>query len=336
MDFYILDELPEGMLEAGTENLHEILDGPTLLRIPGKKEPALFVSTLLHGDEPTGFLATQKLLNEYRARKEALPRTLWLFLGNIPAARENQRHLPGQPDFNRIWNGGSRPEHRLAENLTALLRSSELFAAIDIHNTSGRNPHYACVNKLDPAIINLGKLFSSMIVYFTRPEEVISRALSEFCTAITIESGLAHDPYGVEHVSNFLRQCLNLDRIPDTLPNPEEPEVYHSIARIEVPETSRIGFGDTPGETDFNFVENLESMNFIEQAENTLLGWRRNPQMHLAVVNEQGQDVSESFIHYKNGEIRLLRCVVPSMFTTHTINILDDCLGYLMQRYTLG
>ena len=228
------------------------------------------------------------------------------------------------------------PEHRLVDQLLALLKSNRLFAGVDIHNTSGKNPHYACVNQLDPAFINLGKLFSPMIVYFTRPDEVISRALADFCPAITVESGLARDPFGVDHVLDFLEQCLVLDTIPATLNDPVEPRVYHSIARIEVPENCRIGFGENSRETDFAFIENLESMNFVEQAENTLVGWRHNPDLKLKVVDEQGDDVSEGFISYENGEIRLIRSVVPSMFTTFAPNVLRDCLGYLMQRYALG
>lgn len=336
MDLNIIDDIPNRLLEVSPAELHQVLPGPTLLRIPGQKEPPLFICTLLHGDEPTGFLAVQQLLNHYRKQKKPLARSVWLFLGNISAAREQVRHLPGQPDFNRIWKGGTLPEHRLVEQLLAILKSNQPFAGVDIHNTSGKNPYYACVNKLDEPFINLGKLFSPMIVYFTRPEEVISRALSEICPAITVESGLASDPFGVDHVLDFLEQCLALDSIPTDTDNPAEPRVYHSIARIEVPDNCRIGFGEACRDTDFNFVENLESMNFVEQAENTLVGWRRNPDLRLAVVDEHGEDVSEGFISYTNEEIRLIRSVVPSMLTTFAPNVLDDCLGYLMQRYSLG
>ncbi|MDH5458363.1 MAG: M14 family metallopeptidase [Nitrospinota bacterium] len=335
MDLNIIDEIPNRLLEVSPSELHQVLPGPTLLRIPGEKEPPFFISTLLHGNEPTGFLAVQQLLNHYRRQDKPLPRSVWLFLGNVAAARENARHLPDQPDYNRIWKGGTFPEHRLVTQLLEILESTTMFAGVDIHNTSGKNPHYACVNKLDGPFINLGKLFSPTIVYFTRPDEVISRALAEFCTAITIESGQARDPFGVDHVLDFLEQCLALDSIPKNANNPGAPKVYHSIARIEVPDDCRIGFGESCQETDFNFVENLESMNFVEQAENTLVGWRCNPNLKLAVVDEHGKDVSEGFISYTNGEIRLIRSIVPSMLTTYAPNVLDDCLGYLMQRYAL-
>jgi len=335
MNLHIIDEIPNGLLEVSPAELHQIFPGPTLLRIPGEKKPPFFICTLLHGNEPTGFLAAQQLLNHYRMQEIPLPRSVWLFLGNVAAARDNVRHLPGQPDFNRIWKGGTLPEHRVVEQLLAILKANKPFAGIDIHNTSGNNPHYACVNKLDEPFINLGKLFSPMIVYFTRPEEVISCALAELCPAITVESGQARDPFGVDHVLDFLEQCLALDSIPMNANNPAKPRVYHSIARIEVPDNCRIGFGQACEETDFNFMESLESMNFIEQAENTLVGWRRNPDLKLAVIDENGEDVSEGFISYTNGEIRLIRSVVPSMFTTFAPNVLDDCLGYLMQRYVL-
>lgn len=336
MNLNIIDELPEGLLNASPGQLHEVLPGPTLLRLPGEKEPPLLVSTLLHGDEPTGFLAVQQLLNRYHRNQKPLPRSLWLFLGNVAAARENVRHLPGQPDYNRIWKGGSLPEHRLVRQLLDLLEAAPPFAGIDIHNTSGKNPHYACVNRLDPPFIHLGQRFSPMIVYFTRPEEVISNAMAQICTAITVESGLARDPFGVDHVNDFLEQCLSLDSLSASPDPPVEPKVYHSIARIEVPKDCRIDFGPSAGAADFSFVENLESMNFVEQAENTLIGWRGNPDLRLTVMDEHGEDVSGGFISYRDGEIRLIRSVVPSMFTTFAPNVLDDCLGYLMQRYSLG
>ena len=335
MNLHIIDAIPDRLLEVSPATLHEVLPGPTLLRLPGQKEPPLFISTLLHGDEPTGFLAMQQLLNHYRTQEKPLPRSLWLFLGNIAAARDNVRHLPGQPDYNRIWKGGPLPEHRLVDQLLTILNANKPFAGIDIHNTSGKNPHYACVNELGDPFLNLGKLFSPTIVYFTQPEEVISRALADLCPAITVESGLARDPFGVDHVSDFLEQCLALETLPDVPDNPT-PRVYHSIARIEVPDHCRIGYGEACRDTDFSFVENLESMNFVEQAENTLLGWRWNSGLKLSVIDEHGEDVAEGFISYHDEEIRLIRSVVPSMFTTFAPNVLDDCLGYLMQRYSLG
>ncbi|NIQ15208.1 MAG: peptidase M14, partial [Candidatus Dadabacteria bacterium] len=100
----IIESIPEGLLSLPAPELHNCLNGPTLIHLSGKKEPAVFVSVLLHGNEHTGWEVIKNILN-YSGNK--LPRSMSIFIGNIKAARYNKRFLEGQPDFNRIWNGGN-------------------------------------------------------------------------------------------------------------------------------------------------------------------------------------------------------------------------------------
>jgi hypothetical protein len=60
--------------------------------------------------------------------------------------------LPGQPDYNRIWPGGEAddsPEARMMAEVVAVLHKRGLFASVDVHNNTGLNPHYACINRVD-------------------------------------------------------------------------------------------------------------------------------------------------------------------------------------------
>lgn len=107
MQVHRAEGIPNGLLETEPSALHTILHGPTMFRLEGERDDTLFVSTLLHGNEPTGFLALQKLLKQFQDKKP--PRNLLVFLGNIEAAKENVRHLESQPDYNRIWNGVISP-----------------------------------------------------------------------------------------------------------------------------------------------------------------------------------------------------------------------------------
>ena len=59
----VVSELPDGFLESKATELYRLLDGPTLIHLPGKKERPLFVSTLLHGNETTGLKAIQEILS---------------------------------------------------------------------------------------------------------------------------------------------------------------------------------------------------------------------------------------------------------------------------------
>ncbi len=335
MKLNIFETAPDGFLDLLPNELFKVLPGPSLIRFKGKEEPPLFLATLLHGNEPTGLQAIQKLIKKYRAEDSTLPRCLDVFVGNVAAAKANERRFSHQPDYNRIWNGGSFPENNLAREVISIIKNSRVFASIDIHNTSGRNPHYACVNRLDAPFVNLARLFSQTLVYFTRPKEVLSNAMSEFCPSITIESGLPGDPYGVQHVFEFLEKCLNLKEIPPDLDDKEGLYAYHTIARIHVPENSRIGFDANSKDKDFCFIDNLDQQNFAELPDNTLIGWRYNPKLKLSVIDEKDQEVESEFIEYHDKEIRLKRPVVPSMFSTQEKIVHQDCLGYLMERFSL-
>ncbi|KMP12518.1 hypothetical protein UR09_00105 [Candidatus Nitromaritima sp. SCGC AAA799-A02] len=339
MKLHIFDAMPRGFFEVEVHEMEMVFPGPSLIRLKGNTEPPLFVATLLHGNETTGILSLQKFLRKYM-EGETLPRSLTLFIGNVEAAKYGQRTMPDQMDFNRIWYEPSlsveaAPEFVLAQKVMDEVLAKGVFATVDVHNTSGWNPHHACVNLLKKQNINLAGLFSRTVVYFTRPHEVLSRAFAEFGPAVTVEAGRPGDLYGVEHVCDFLERCLNLPLIPNSVEGGDDLNLYHSVARILVPENSRIGFDQECNSTDFCFLADLDSMNFSELEENALIGWRKNPALKLLVLDEAGREIGDRFIHYEENEIRLKRPVVPSMFTTDAKVVHQDCLGYFMERYAL-
>ena len=49
------DALPDGLLDAESHQLNAWLGVPTLIHLSGAREPALFVSVLMHGNETVGW-----------------------------------------------------------------------------------------------------------------------------------------------------------------------------------------------------------------------------------------------------------------------------------------
>ena len=324
--------LPDGFLDTRPEKLCSLLKGPSIIHLKGKLEPPLFLATLLHGNEPTGLCAIQKYLKRFfiNGKLELLPRSLILFVGNVQASEKNLRLLPGQVDYNRIWNGEGSAEHKMAQATLKYAESNSIFLCVDIHNTSGKNPHYSCVNKLDAKSINLARIFSSTLIYFTEPHEVLSLAFSKICPSITIEAGKPSEPDSEPHVLAFLGSLFELKSIPDNL-NGKQLKVFHSMVRIKVPDESIIEFRDQASEADFCFLRELDSLNFHEVPVNTLLGWRNNLNKKLLVLDENNRDVAMDYLDYKGTEIRLKRSVIPSMISTDEKIVHQDCLGYLME-----
>ena len=60
--------------------------------------------------------------------------------------------------------------------------------------------------------------------------------------------------------------------------------------------------------------------------EGTVLGWRNNPEMHLSVQDEKGQEMENAYFEYRGSEILFKKAVVPSLFSTDEHIVHQDCL----------
>ena len=328
----VTDSLPENILSLTAPELHKVLPGPTLLHLRGRKEPAVFVCVLLHGNEHTGWDAARKLLSEYSGKE--LPRSLSIFIGNVQAARYNQRFLEGQPDFNRIWNGGNMPEQRMMQQIRDEMEGRGVYISVDVHNNTGKNPHYACVNKTQNEFLQVATFFSRTVVYFIRPEGAQSMTFSRLCPSVTIECGTSGETSGTEHACEFIKACLHLSEIPTHAVIDHDLDLYHTVAVVKVPEEYSFGFDQK--KKDLQFDDNIEYYNFRELPEGTVIGSVRDGiEQPLDIRNEQGAQVSSDFFSVDNGKIRSRRRVIPAMITLNTEIIRKDCLCYLMEYYQL-
>jgi len=332
-----LHVLPPGLLETAPRDLASVLGGPTLIHLPGNREPPLFVSVLLHGNEPVGWDALRSLLADYRQGSGALrlPRALSLFIGNVSAAASEVRHLPDQPDYNRIWPGCEShpmPEHDMMRQIVASMRHRGVFAGVDIHSNTGYNPHYGCVNVLDNRYLHLATLFSRTVVYFTRPRGVQSIAMGRLGPAVTLECGKVGERHGLDHAREYLDACLHLSALPQHPVASGDIDLFHTIAQVKIPET--VSFGFPPGPADLLLNPELECFNFRELPRGTALGRVNAPnEVRLEVRDEQGKEVANLYFSIARGELCLKLPLIPSMLTRDETVIRQDCLCYIMERY---
>ncbi|MEW8505673.1 MAG: M14 family metallopeptidase [Candidatus Thiodiazotropha sp.] len=328
-----IDYLPENLLTLEAKQLTDHLSGPTLIHLPGRREEPLFVSVLMHGNETVGWEAIRTLLSSYRGRE--LPRALSLFIGNVDAAAAGLRMLPGQPDYNRIWCGSEiaeTPEHRVMAEVVERMRLRRPFASVDIHNNTGLNPHYACINRLHTEFFHLALLFSRTVVYFLRPRGVQSMAFAELCPAVTLECGKVGSVHGVEHARDYLEACLHLAEHPQHSVSRHDIDLFHTVAQVKV--SPHVSFGFNPGESAFVLDPDIDHLNFRELPAGTLFGWLNGAGLDaLDVRDEEGREVGDDYFTIEEGQLCLHRSVMPSMLTKDLDVIRQDCLCYLMERY---
>lgn len=328
---HVADSVPDGLVDLDATRLHELLPGPTLLRLAGRRDDCLFVSVLLHGNETTGWETARAVLARYQQTE--LPRGLLLFIGNIAAAHEGLRQLDWQPDHNRIWKGGDEAHQRMASAVVEEARRWPLIAAVDIHNNTGRNPHYGCVTRPDAASLRLATLFSRTAVYFTRPDTVIARAMAELCPSVTVECGRPGEAFGVSHALDYVDACLHMDHLPTTPVPPHDVDLYHTVAVLRVPQAHSLSFKDDGADIVLN--SNLDELNFRELPAGTALGRLADAdRLVVAVSDEHGDDVTDHYLTEREGELVTRVPFMPSMLTCDARIVRQDCLGYVMRRYS--
>jgi succinylglutamate desuccinylase len=333
VNFIEYNNLPDGILELSASALHQVLEGPSLIHLEGRRKRPLIVGMLQHGNEDTGWEALRRLLKSHYLFDE-LPRSLLLFVGNVNAARHRVRHLDDQPDFNRCWPGGSGMDTEASAMFRKLMNRMleyDPFACVDVHNNTGLNPHYAAVNRMHSDHLRLAACFAPKVVYFTRPAGTMSHALSKYIPSSTLECGQAGNIHGADHTMAYLETLLHIEELSSLPLATDDVQLYHMRATVTVPHQVAFGFGANT--TDLALREDLDTLNFRELPPNTAFGRVANGHDRpIRATDIRGRDVTPYYFHVDEGELVTARPIMPSMLTLDRRVIQQDCLCYLMER----
>ncbi len=333
-----LEHLPKSFLTVAPTDIHALVPDLSLIHLRGNRQPALFVSVLLHGNETTGILAIQNLLKRYTDKP--LPRDLILLVGNVTAAREGQRHLASQPDFNRIWPVDGQPSgesdlHQQAQAVFQYVQHHGIFAAVDVHNNTGRNPHYACITRTEPQFLQLANLFGQLIVHFTHPRTLLAAAFANLAPSTVLECGQPNLDHGTQHAADYLDACLHLTALTDHV-LPQDISLYHTVATVKIPPHVRFSFGNQPNPTcDLTFATDLDRFNFSELEPGTPFAMLQGTEIPLEVYCEGTTDVRDRYFSINPPYLEISQAVMPAMLTLDPNIIEQDCLCYFMKRIEL-
>ncbi|GBE08928.1 MAG TPA: peptidase M14 [Gammaproteobacteria bacterium] len=333
LGFRVLHQVPDGLLEVDSAGLFDLLGGPVLIHLEGNRKDSLFLSVMLHGNEYTGLLVMQQILHRYQDRE--LPRSLSIFIGNVAAAEQNLRTLPGQPDYNRIWGYGDTPEHQMTHQVMKEVSERQVFAAVDVHNNSGKNPHFAIICRHEKNFYHLATLFNRTVVYTVKPDTTSTWGMSEFCPAVTLECGLPGDQHGVACAVEYIDACLHLSHFPERPLVEHDMDLYQLVSIIKIPSTYSFAFNGAGMDdgTDIVFSKNLTSMNFSEIASGErFCRIKEGSDAFLEAWDKHGKDRSAEFFTRDGEDYKLTVPVMPAMLTDDANIIRMDCLCYLMER----
>lgn len=320
----IIDSLPKEFFITDAKSLHLLFPEPTLIRLKGRDERCVFISTLLHGDETTGLRVLQEVL-----ATETLPCSVLVLIGNPQAARLGVRRLSDEIDQNRIWSGQNLAKTPWAQELLTKVLSHNPIVAIDIHNTSGKTKPYSVISYLNGEHVFLGSLFDPMIVHFREPNTTLVSGMGQHLPAVVVECGPSTDDTdNKSKCVRFVRQVLNLQNIQTRSLVDPSLQLFESYARVFV--RGQVGFGDASCALNLN--PDLDSYNMSLTPASTVWGTIRAG-AEFVVQDAHMNDITNEFFDLSQGQLLVRKPFVPSLITTSVKAAKDDCLCYLMKSF---
>ena len=336
----ILDHIPSAFLSISHRQIKELFGTPTLIHLKGEKQPALFISILLHGNEYSGLQIMQEILKKYQTTDGyKLPREIWLFVGNVDAAQMGLRLRDGQIDFNRAWPGTPEPDSNTAiliQEVMDKITQEELFASIDLHNNTGQNPPYGCISIVNEKNKYLSSFFNHIAMVFQSPKGVSTMAFDDICPAITLECSTPGNEPAKKRAFDLIDDLMHMDHFP------EKPLPVHDLQLVKNSATIKINvnvtfcfededYSDSLG-YDLILVKNFDHHNFTMLEKNEVFAYTKVAKPFL-VISPDGQDITDEIIQNDDGEISLKNPLMPAMISMDKKIVLQDCLCYLLEDY---
>ena len=310
----------------------QILGGPTWLRLPGHdRSRTRAISTLLHGNEPSGIRA----LFHYIRSGEQPAVDLVCFIGAVEAALAPpgfaHRNMPGHKDLNRCF----REPVTLSEELIAIevlrrFREANPEALIDLHNTSGRSPAYGVTTQLGVVQKTLTSLFSHHLVLTDLRLGTLMEATEFDFPTITVECGGAGDPASDKVALEGLTRYARTESVKDLEPAFDSVIVFQHPVRVELREGMKVSYGSEPlPDADLTLCHDADRHNFGVVHAGEVLGWPGPRGLEaLCARDSAGKDRTNEILKENSGCLEVSRAGHILMMTTDPDIAKDDCLFY--------
>lgn len=310
------------------------LGGPCAIHLEGRdRSRTRAVSTLLHGNEPSGFLAAHRWLRE--GRTPAVD-TL-MVVANVEAALAESgfqyRMLPGRRDLNRCFAGPFEgPDGLLARDILDALRHDCPEAVIDVHNNTGHNPPYGVGVEPNRKALQLVALFGNRYVWSHLSLGALMEVLPD-APGVTVEVGRSGDPRANEVAYAGLVEFLERDILFERDGEDPSVQVLMMPMRVCLQPGVRLAVADTADrEADLTIFTDLDQHNFEAVEPGTPIGFVRGDSWPLVLLDENGRDRAADHFVVENGVLRTNCPMIPIMITTDPVAAANDCLFYVVHE----
>ncbi len=320
------------------EEFLEYLGGPAWLYFPGEDgSRTRALSTLLHGNEPSGVRAVFEWI---QSRKRPAV-NLVCFIGAVEAALARPyfatRFLPGRKDLNRCFREPFEgPEGDIAAEALSRLRRAKPEALLDLHNTSGTSPCYAVSTRRSPAHESLARLFSRHFILTDLRLGTLMEATEETFPTLTIECGGARDSQSTTVATEGFFRYATADRVVGSDDYEPGMAVLKHPIRVELGDGARVAYRAAPDpDVDITFQPGVDRYNFGEVQAGQVLGWLGARGLSALIAHDaQGRNRIHDIFAARDGTLEVVQRTRFFMITTDPAIARSDCLFYAIPAET--
>jgi succinylglutamate desuccinylase/aspartoacylase family protein len=320
------------------EEFLRILRRPTWIRVAGRdRRRTRALTTLLHGNEPSGTRALHRFLKE---NHEPATNVVAL-VASVGAALEPpgfvHRTCPGRRDLNRCFSAPyPDAEGELARAIVQELRAARPEALVDLHNTSGSGPAYGVATRLDPVRLSVAARFTDRFVLTDIRLGALMEATEDDFPTVTIECGgarsAAADLIAFEGLSRYFCD----DELLEPADAARPMTVVEHPVRIRLASGASLAYADSPvAGRGLTLRKDIDRFNTIALPASVPIGWTQALDV-LVALDSRGIERRHEMFAVRGGRLHATEPLQLFMATTNERIAADDCLFYAIRCPSQG
>ncbi|SEK88027.1 Succinylglutamate desuccinylase / Aspartoacylase family protein [Colwellia chukchiensis] len=335
-------------LHADYEQFLLSLIGLTVIDINGENNDEWrVISTLLHGDEPSGLIGIHRWLTA----ENTLPRpktNIRIIISSVEAATHqhlfHHRYMPDGIDLNRCFNEQSirQSEYQDNQHLNGYVERARLIAhairevnpkaIIDIHNTSGNCPAFAVSTLISPNVLSITSYFCDTLLL----SDIRIGGLMEVdfpCPVVTIECGGKMDDQAHDVAFKGIKQFAQCDS-QCALPQDKAVQILYKPLRLTIKPDRKLSFSKhDENYSGVTLRDNIEQFNYGGCCDGLVLGWLDDKGLeNLEMLNDQGVNVIDKYFRVDENKLLCASNLKIFMASTEKDIARSDCLFYVVNN----
>lgn len=293
------------------------------------------ITTLLHGNEPSGITALHKWL--LFNKKPAV--NMYFFIGAVRAALTepyfSNRYLLNGQDLNRCFKSEIEGEGgALANEVLNFIYNLNPEAVIDLHDTTSPGESFAISIKDTHTHKALASIFTNKLVINHLRLGAIMEANHYGLPIVTIECGGYNDPMSVKTAYIGIERYAESEDLWHEFNTGyycDDIKVYHNTFRLEYIQDGQISFGPQLDEaSDLTILNTCSNKNFNLFKQGQVFAYTKSNNLNIFkafIDNPNDNYVSDYFI-YNQGKIIVRQDITIFMLTNNPLISKNDCVCY--------